>query len=118
MPKPPRDWGIPDTYVFDHYRSGPGYRLNKLCASLVDPRNRDAFKADEEGYMTRYGLTPEQQRAVRERDWLGLVKLGGNIYYLMKIGACVGHGLYQIGAQQRGESYEDFLRTRRTGKAT
>ena len=37
---------------------------------------------------------------------------GGNIYYVYKLGATVGQGLYHLGAQMRGQSYEDFLATR------
>lgn len=110
---PMSDWGIPGTYVFDHTRSRAGYALNKLAHSLTDPRNRDSFLADEEAYMARYALTERQRDAIRRRDWLELVKgCGGNIYYIYKIGAAVGAGLYQMGAQMRGESFEEFLKTR------
>jgi protocatechuate 4,5-dioxygenase alpha chain len=46
---------IPDTSIFDLRLSRRGYRLNKLCASLCSPVNREAFKRDEEAYVTRYG---------------------------------------------------------------
>ena len=42
---------------------------------------------------------------------------GGNIYMIIKIGAVIGHGLYQIGAHQRGETYEEFLSTRNAAGA-
>jgi len=35
--------------------------LNKLCGSLCDPRNREAFKRDEEGYMARFHLSEEEK---------------------------------------------------------
>ncbi len=107
------DWGIPGTYVFDHTRSRAGYELNKLAYSLTDPANRDAFRKDEESYMARYKLTDAQKDAIRRRDWLALTKEhGGNIYYIYKLGATTGAGLYHMGAQMRGESYEQFLDTR------
>ena len=107
------DWGIPGTYVFDHSRSRLGYELNKLAYSLTDPANRDAFRSDEESYMTRFGLSEEQKAAIRRRDWLALVKeYGGNVYYIYKLGAATGAGLYHMGAQMRGETYEQFLATR------
>ncbi|MGH6977247.1 MAG: protocatechuate 3,4-dioxygenase [Stellaceae bacterium] len=111
-------WGIPDSHIFDGRRSRRGYRINKMCISLTKEANRAAFKADEEGYMARFGLDAEARRAVRERDWLRLTELGGNVYFLMKIGACVGHGLYRLGAQQRGETLEEFLATRNNKGAT
>ena len=107
------DWGIPGTYVFDHTRSRAGYALNKLAYSLTDSVNRAAFRKDEEGYMARYQLTEAQKDAIRRRDWLALAKEhGGNIYYMYKLGATTGAGLYHMGAQMRGETYEQFLETR------
>ncbi len=112
-----RDWNIPNTYVFDASRSRQGYALNKMCHSLTRPENRAAFAADEDGYMARYGLTEEQKEAVRRRDWLRLIQLGGNIYFVMKIGAVVKQGLYTIGAQQRGETLDQFLAMRNVSGA-
>ena len=108
------DWGIPGTYVFDHTRSRLGYELNKLAHSLTDKQNRESFRADEERYMALYKLTDDQRDAIRRRDWLRLIKVcGGNIYYVYKIGAAVGDGLYHMGAQMRGESFDEFLKTRK-----
>jgi protocatechuate 4,5-dioxygenase alpha subunit len=108
----PGDWGIPGTYVFDLHLSRRGYALNKMCMSLTEPQNRESFKADEDAYMARYPLTEEQKQAVRDRDWLRLTQLGGNLFFFLKLGATIGHGLYPIGAQMRGESYEQFMATR------
>ena len=109
----PSDWGIPGTYVFDSTRSRIGYQLNKLAHSLTDKDNRELFRADEDAYMAKFKLTDEQKTAIRSRDWLALMKkCGGNIYYVYKLGAAVGDGLYHMGAQMRGESFEDFLKTR------
>lgn len=107
------DWGIPGTYVFDHTRSRLGYELNKLAYSLTEAANRDAFRKDEDSYMARYKLSDAQKAAIRRRDWLALTKEhGGNIYYIYKLGAATGTGLYHMGAQMRGETYEQFLETR------
>ena len=107
------DWGIPGTYVFDGKVSQIGYQLNKLSFSLGDAKNREAYRADEEAYLARYKLDEETKNAIRKRDWLALTtKHGGNIYYMLKLGATVGDGLYQMGAQMRHETYEEFLNTR------
>lgn len=111
-PKEPPDWGIPGTYVFDHTRSRMGYRFNKMCMSLTSADNRATFKADPEAYMTQYGISDAQRQAVRAQDWLGLIKLGGNIYLMIKIAEAYGVGLYTMGAQQRGETLQEFLATR------
>ncbi len=87
----PRDYeDIPGTYVYDAERGRVGYHLNMFCMSLNDPANRKAFKADEAAYLERFPLTPEQKKAVLERDWLGMLKVGGNIYYTIKIAFCDG----------------------------
>jgi protocatechuate 4,5-dioxygenase, alpha chain len=110
--RPPGDWGIPGTYVFDLRLSRRGYALNKMCMSLTRPENRKAFVADEEAYMARYGLTEEQKETVRKRDWLRMTQLGGNLFFFLKLGATVGEGLYRIGAQMRGQTYDEFMATR------
>ncbi len=108
-----RDRPIPGTTIFDGAVSRRGYRVNKLAMSLARAENRAAFAADEDAYLETHGLTEEERRAVRARDWRAVIEdHGGNIYMVIKIGAVVGHGLYQIGAHQRGESFETFLATR------
>jgi protocatechuate 4,5-dioxygenase alpha chain len=110
--KPAEPAALEGTYVFDHHRSRQGYRLNKMCMSLTNPKNREAFLADELAYLRSYDIPEEQIEAVLARDWLRMVKLGGNIYMLIKMGHLIGEGLYVAGAQQRGETLEQFLETR------
>ena len=112
MNRPPADCDIPGTYVFDLRLSRRGYALNKMCRSLTSRENRDMFIADEEAYMARYALSDEQKQAVRARDWLHMTRLGGNLFFFLKLGATVGHGLYRIGAQMRSQSYDEFMATR------
>ncbi len=111
-PRAPQDWGIEGTYVFDHTRSRLGYRFNKMCMSLTKAESRAAFKADPQAYMTQYGISDEQRQAVQDRDWLRLIQLGANIYLMIKIAEAFGVGLYTMGAQQRGQTLEQFLETR------
>jgi protocatechuate 4,5-dioxygenase, alpha chain len=108
---------IPDTTIFDLRLSRRGYRLNRMCASLCAPRNRDAFKQDEEAYMAKFGLTEGEKTLVRKRDFQGMIEAGMNIYFMLKIGSVTGNGLYKMGAQMRGESYENFLKTRKISGA-
>ncbi|HUH40743.1 MAG TPA: protocatechuate 3,4-dioxygenase [Castellaniella sp.] len=107
-----RDRPIPDTLIFDLRESRKGYRLNKLCDSLTSEANRRAYQDDEEAYLATHDLTDEERDLIRARDWAGLNAAGGNIYYLLKLGFVVGHGLYRMGAQMRGESFDDFLASR------
>jgi protocatechuate 4,5-dioxygenase alpha chain len=106
-------WGIPGTYVFDGTISRTGYKLNKLAFSLGDAANREEYRRDEEAYLEKFKLDEATREAVRRRDWLALTTIhGGNIYYMLKLGATVGAGLYQMGAQMRHETFEEFLNTR------
>jgi len=106
------DWGIPGTYIFDLRLSRQGYALNKMCKSLTEPGNRAAFKLDEDAYMAGYALSDEQKQAVRDRDWLRMTRLGGNLFFFLKLGATIGYDLYRIGAQMRGQTYDAFMATR------
>jgi protocatechuate 4,5-dioxygenase alpha subunit len=108
---------IPDTTIFDLRLSRRGFRLNKMCAALCSPAERDAFKRDEEAFMARFALSEAERELIRRRDFQGLIEAGTNIYFLLKIGAATGTSLYRMGAQMRGESYEQFLATRNTKSA-
>jgi protocatechuate 4,5-dioxygenase alpha subunit len=103
---------IPDTSIFDLRLSRRGMRLNRLCAALCSPAERDAFKRDEEVFMEKFSLTPEEKALIRNRDFKGLIEAGMNIYAMLKIGSATGTSLYRMGAQMRGESYAAFLATR------
>lgn len=104
--------------VFDLAMSWRGYRINKMCNALSQAHNREAFKRDEEAFMTAYGLTEQEKQMVRDRDFPALLANGGNIYFLLKLGSVTGNGLYRMGAKMRGESYEQFLATRNDAGAT
>lgn len=62
--------------------------------------------------MTRFSLTDGEKALVRKRDFKGLIEAGMNIYAMLKIGSATGNSLYRMGAQMRGESYDEFLKTR------
>ena len=99
---------IPGTYVFDGRRSAMGYPLNKMCMSFNSDENRAAFLRDEEAYCAKFGLSDEQREAIRTRNVLRLLQLGGNIYYLAKFAGIFGLNVQDVGAQQRGMSVEEF----------
>ena len=108
---------IPDTTVFDLRASRRGMRLNRLCAALCRPEERAAFQRDEERFLDRFSLTEAEKALIRKRDFQGLIEAGTNIYYLLKIGSATGNGLYQMGAQMRGATYQQFLSTRKISDA-
>jgi hypothetical protein len=83
-----------------------------MCAALCSPTEREAFRRDEEAFMARFGLTDAEKELLRRRDFKGLIEAGMNIYAMLKVGSATGNSLYRMGAQMRGESYEQFLATR------
>ena len=107
----PRDYeDIPGTYVYDAERGRVGYHLNMFCMSLNDPTNREAFKADESAYLDRFQLTPEQKQAVLKRDWLGMLKVGGNIYYTIKIAFCDGLTFQDVAGMMCSMPKEEYAK--------
>lgn len=99
---------IPGTTLFDGDQAQKGYALNKMCFSFNSADNRNTFKADEATYMAAYGLNVEQSRAIRERDVLGLLAAGGNVYYLAKFAGILGLDVQDLGAAQTGMSKDAF----------
>jgi protocatechuate 4,5-dioxygenase alpha chain len=105
----PRDYeDIPGTYVYDAERGRIGYALNMFCMSLNKPGNRVAFKANEAQYLDQFPLTPEQRDAVLKRDWLGMLKVGGNIYYTIKIAFCDGLTFQDVAGMMCGMPRDEY----------
>ena len=105
---------IPGTTLFDGKMAMKGYALNKMCYSFNQGENRDAFLADEEGYMEKYGLNDEQKQAIRDRNVLGLIAAGGNIYYLAKFAGIFKLSVQDVGGMQTGmttDEFKDYLKS-------
>ena len=96
------------TTPFDGAMARKGYALNKMCFSFNEKTNREAFRADEEGYMRAYGLNAGQAEAIRTRNVLGLLAEGGNVYYLAKFAGILGLDVQDLGAAQTGMTKEAF----------
>jgi len=99
---------IPGTTIFDGEQARKGYALNRMCYSFNSAENRAAFLNDEDSYCRKFGLTPEQRAAVKERNVLAMIAAGGNVYYLAKLAGIFGLGVQDIGAQQTGTTTEQF----------
>ena len=99
---------IPGTPVFDGDSAQGGYPLNAMCYSFNDAANRAAFVADEARYMDRFALTDPQREAVHQRDVLGMIAAGGNVYYLAKLAGILGLNVQDLGALQTGVPIEEF----------
>jgi len=99
---------IPGTTIFDGDQARKGLALNRMCFSFNSAENREAFRRDEDAYCAKYGLTKEQREAVRERNVLKMLAVGGNVYYLAKLAGIFGLNVQDLGAQQTGMSVEEF----------
>ncbi len=103
---------IPGTYPFTLERSVKAYRLNKFLHDMVTPDHRRKFLADPEASFKEAGLTEEEKDLVRRRDWRGMIHYGVIFFMLEKLGAVVGVSNLHIYAAMRGESLEEFQKTR------
>lgn len=99
---------IEGTTIFDGAQAMKGYALNKMCYSFNAKEARDAFVADPEGYMERFGLNETQKQAVRDKNVLAMIAAGGNIYYLAKLAGIFHLSVQDVGAQQTGMTTEEF----------
>jgi len=99
---------IPGTTLFDATQSRLGFHLNQFCMSLMKAANREAFKADERAYLDQWKMTEAQKQAVLDRDWNGMIALGGNIYFTSKIAATDGLSFRQIAATMSGVGEDEY----------
>jgi protocatechuate 4,5-dioxygenase alpha chain len=99
---------VPGTTVFDADQARRGYWLNQFCMSLMSAENRERFRADEAAYLAEWDLTEDQRRAVLERDLNRMIALGGNIYFLAKLGATDGKSFQRMAAEMTGLSEEEY----------
>ena len=100
------------TYPFTLERSVKGYRLNKFLHRLVEPEFRARFLSDPEPMFEEAQLTPEERRMIRERAWRDLIQYGAIFFVLEKLGAVVGVSNLHIYAAMRGQTLDDFQKTR------
>jgi gallate dioxygenase len=111
-----REWAgiekLEGTYPFTLDRSVKAYRLNEFLHRLIVPEHRRRFLADPEPLFAEAGLTEEERDMVRRRDWRALIRYGVIFFMLEKFGAVIGTTNLHIYAAMRGQSLEDFQKTR------
>ena len=111
-----RQWAgiekLEGTYPFTLDRSVKAYRLNHFLHELVNPVQRKRFLADPEPMFAEYELTEQERDMVRRQDWRALIQYGVIFFLLEKLGAVVGTTNLHIYAAMRGQTLEDFQKTR------
>jgi len=98
-------------YVFDLERSAKGLRLNRFLHSLSRKEVRDLFLQDPDVAMR--SLTREERDMVRRLDWKAMQDYGASFFCLEKLARTKGVSNPQMVAAFRGETLEQFLKTRR-----
>ena len=99
---------IPGTILFDAEQSRKGYHLNQFCMSLMKAENRERFKADQRAYLNEWPMTEDQKQAVIDMDLNRAMLLGGNIYFLAKIGATHGKSFQQMAGSMTGMTEDEY----------
>ena len=100
----------PVTFTMEH--SQRGYRLNGLCYSLKQEKNRDTFKKDYKKYIKDFGLNDFEIDLVESRDWLKMVHYGVSPYVIGKMAQCFDLSFIDWGSYMRGENPKEFMDTR------
>ena len=99
---------VPGTTIFDAEQSRKGYALNQFCMSLMKADNRARFKANERAYLDEWAMSEEQKQAVLARDLNRCIGLGGNIYFLAKIGATDGFSFQNLASKMTGVPEDEY----------
>ncbi|HWN39622.1 MAG TPA: gallate dioxygenase [Gammaproteobacteria bacterium] len=101
------------SYPFTLDRSSRAYRLNRYLHGIIQPELRGRFLYDREGSYVRGELSEEEKDMLRRLDWRALIRYGVIFFILEKLAAAVGTTNQHIYAHMRGESLEDFQKTRK-----
>ena len=99
---------VPGTTVFDAEQSRRGYHLNQFCMSLMKAQTRARFLADPRAYLDEWPMSEEQKQAALALDLNRCIALGGNIYFLAKLGATHGKSFQQMAGSMTGMSEDEY----------
>jgi len=99
---------IPGTYVFDGKTANESYAINKMLFTFNDEQCRDEFEADPAAYCDKFGVKGKLKDTVLNKDFLGMLRLGCNIYFMAKMAIPRGTSVQDAGAAFQGVSTEEF----------
>jgi gallate dioxygenase len=98
-------------YVFDLERSAQGLRLNRFLNRLTSKEARTLFLENPGEAMK--DLSEVEKDMVRRLDWKALQDYGASFFCLEKLARTKGVSNPEMVAAFRGETLEQFLKTRR-----
>ena len=98
-------------YLFDLELSARGLRLNRFLHDFVVEEKRKAFLENPEKAMQ--DLSEPEREMVRTLDWRAMMDYGASFFCLEKLAKVKGVSNPEMVAAFRGETLEQFLRTRK-----
>jgi gallate dioxygenase len=105
--------GLKGTYPFTLDRSLANFRMNDFLHRLIEPGHRRRFLNDFGALADEYGLTAEERDLIQGRKWIEMIRRGVSFFVLEKMAAVIGISNPEVYASMRGQSLEDFLKTRK-----
>ena len=99
------------SYVFDLERSARGLRLNRFLHGLTRLDQRKLFLDSPEEAMK--ALSEQEKQMVRRLDWKAMQDYGASFFCLEKLARTKGVSNPEMVAAFRGETLEQFLKSRR-----
>ena len=102
-------------YVFDLERSARGLRLNRFLNGLTKADKRKLFLENPDEAMRE--LSSEEKDMVKRLDWKALQDYGACFFCLEKLARTKGVSNPEMVAAFRGETLQQFLKTRRVPEA-
>jgi gallate dioxygenase len=101
------------THPFTLEKSLKGFRVNDFLHRLIIPAHRQRFMSDRTALYAEYGLTAEEQAMIDGHEWIEMIHYGVTFFVLEKMAAVVGVSNPQVYAAMRGETLEEFMKTRK-----
>jgi len=99
------------SYVFDLERSAKRLRLNRFLHGLIRLNERKLFLENPE--LAMKNLSEEEKGMVRRLDWKAMQDYGASFFCLEKLARTKGVSNPEMVAAFRGETLDEFLKTRR-----
>jgi gallate dioxygenase len=98
-------------YVFDLERSARGLRLNRFLHGLSHASQRKLFLESPDEALKE--LSAQEKDMVSRLDWKAMQDYGASFFCLEKLARTKGVSNPEMVAHFRGETLEQFLKTRR-----
>jgi gallate dioxygenase len=100
------------THPFTLEKSHRAYRLNDFLHRMTIPEHRSRFVTSPQALYDEFCLSQEERQLLETRNWIGLIHYGVIFFVLEKTAAVLGLSNTDLYAQMRGESVEDFQKSR------